>query len=166
MQQRPHIAPAYDEDFFAWTQHQAKLLRGLGKQNSALPQDLDLAHVAEEIRDLGKAELRGATSRIRNIMVHLIKAASVPNADAVGHWRTEVATFHVELADFYVHSMRRRIDLQKLWARARRLAEVTLQEHSGCIGSNVPIKCPFSLHELVADDFDFDDVLARLRRSE
>jgi hypothetical protein len=62
--------------------------------------------------------------------------------------------------------MRRRIDLQKLWARARRLAEVTLQEHGGSIGSNVPIKCPFSLKEIVAADFDFDDTLARLRKSE
>jgi hypothetical protein len=76
MQQRPHIPPDYDEDFFAWTQHQARVLRGLGKQYSAVPQDLDLAHVAEEIEDLGKAELRGAASLIRNIMVHLIKAAS------------------------------------------------------------------------------------------
>src|SRR5688500_6953638 len=148
MQQRPHIAPDYDEDFFAWTRHQAKLLRGLGKQSSAVPQDLDLAHVAEEIEDLGKAELRGATSLIRNIMVHLIKAASVPSADAVGHWWTEVATFHADLPEFYTPSMRQRINVQKLWMRARGIAEGALQEHGASIASTVATECPFSLKEL------------------
>jgi hypothetical protein len=164
MQQRPHIAPDYDEDFFAWARHQAKLLRGLRKQNSALPQELDLAHVAEEIEDLGKAELRGATSLIRNIMVHLIKAASVPSADAVGHWRTEVTTFQADLPEYYTPSMRQRINVQKLWMRARGIAEGALQEHGASLASTVPTECPFLLKELVAEDFSFDAALERLRR--
>ena len=44
----------YETDFYAWTQAQAKELRRLARlrPNAAL----DLAHIAEEIRDLGKSE--------------------------------------------------------------------------------------------------------------
>src|SRR5688500_3926208 len=164
MQQRPHIAPDYDEDFFAWTRHQAKLLRGLGKQSSAVPQDSELAHVAEEIEDLGRAELRAATSLIRNIMIHLIKAASEPSSEATGHWRSEATKFHDDLPGYYAPSMRQRINVQKLWARARKIAEVELQEHGATMKPAIPTDCPFSLSEIVAEDTRFDAALECLRR--
>ena len=44
----------YESDFYAWTQVQAKELRRLARVRPNLP--LDLAHIAEEIRDLGKSE--------------------------------------------------------------------------------------------------------------
>ena len=97
MQQHRPAAPDYDKDFFAWSQHQASLLRGAGIHKREAPHGLDLLHLAEEIEDLGKSELRGATSLIRNIFVHLIKAASDPSAGAVGHWRTETTVLKDDL---------------------------------------------------------------------
>jgi hypothetical protein len=44
----------YESDFYAWTQAQAKELRRFARTRPNLP--LDLAHLAEEIRDLGKSE--------------------------------------------------------------------------------------------------------------
>lgn len=41
---------AYDLDYYAWTQAQAKFLRE-GKLS-----ELDLAHLAEEIEDMGRSE--------------------------------------------------------------------------------------------------------------
>ena len=57
----------YDEDFFRWTQRQAAALRALPGQPAAdlAPQDvalLDIAHVAEEIADLGRRALREVMS--------------------------------------------------------------------------------------------------------
>jgi len=48
----------YDEDFYAWTQHQAALLRRLSPAGN----ELDLEHIAEEIEDLGRSDLRAARS--------------------------------------------------------------------------------------------------------
>ena len=78
-QHKPH-APGYDEDYFAWTQHQAKLLRTLEELRPERPVGLDLAHLAEEIEGLGSADLNTVKSLIRQVMVHLIKAASDPQA--------------------------------------------------------------------------------------
>jgi hypothetical protein len=36
---------SYEEDVFVWSQHQARLLRGLARSGLALPNDLDLEHV-------------------------------------------------------------------------------------------------------------------------
>ena len=47
----------YEADFYAWTKQQAIELRRLAKTRPNLP--LDLAHIAEEIQDLGKSEYRG-----------------------------------------------------------------------------------------------------------
>jgi Domain of unknown function DUF29 len=42
---------SYDEDFYAWSQHQAAVLRELAARRD-LPNDLDVEHVAEEIEDV------------------------------------------------------------------------------------------------------------------
>ena len=44
----------YEDDFFAWTQLQAKELRRFARTRPNLP--LDLAHIAEEVADLGKSQ--------------------------------------------------------------------------------------------------------------
>ena len=80
---RSATVPSYDADFFAWTQHQAKLLRTLNRWRPDLPTGLDLNQVAEEIQELGSAELSSVKSLIRQMLVHLIKAASEPGSTAI-----------------------------------------------------------------------------------
>src|SRR5215471_15258146 len=48
----------YEEDFYAWTQQQAELLRRL----PTISNELDIEHIAEEIEDLGRSDLRAAQS--------------------------------------------------------------------------------------------------------
>jgi len=141
----------YDGDFFAWTQHQARLLRGLGRRCTDLPPELDR-----------KSELNSVKSLIRQILVHLIKAASVPHADAVNHWRTEATTFHLDMLDIYAPSMRQLIEMPKLWRGALKLADIALREHGAALAPDLPGECPFALTDMVAEDFSFDDAVARL----
>ncbi|HTT81498.1 MAG TPA: DUF29 family protein [Stellaceae bacterium] len=56
---RPN-GPNYDDDFYAWTQYQAEVLRGLPTSDNRY----DREHVAEEIEDLGKSELHTVESQI------------------------------------------------------------------------------------------------------
>ena len=60
----------YEADFYAWTQEQAKELRRLARTRSNAP--LDLAHVAEEIQDLGKSEYEATFSLTQRIIEHLL----------------------------------------------------------------------------------------------
>ena len=155
-------APDYDEDFYAWTQHQAKLLRASGKTASDLPSGIDLGHLAEEIEDLGKAELRAVTSLIRQIMVHLIKAASAPQSDASAHWRGETATFHAELPGYYAPSMRQLIDIQSIWARALDVAEGLLSDHGDRLSPSLPSECFFTPDDFLVEKFVPDEAMAKL----
>lgn len=162
-QHHPPSAPDYREDFFAWTQHQATLLRALAEGRQEFPKNLDVANVAEEIEDLGKAELRAVTSLIRQILAHLIKAASDPQSQAFGHWRTEATNFSLDLPDFYVRSMRQLIDMQVLWWRALKAADVALREQGSALPRDLPVECPYSIDDIVGEGFDFEAALERLR---
>src|SRR5262249_35241746 len=59
----------YEEDFYAWTQQQAGLLRRL----PVISNELDVEHIAEEIEDLGRGDLRTAQSLCEQIVEHFSK---------------------------------------------------------------------------------------------
>ena len=54
----------YEEDIYAWSQHQARVLRGLAGSGLRLPDDLDLEHVAEEIEEVGNEQRFAAESNL------------------------------------------------------------------------------------------------------
>ena len=58
---------AYEDDFFAWTQDQARLLRE-GKLTR-----VDAENVAEEIESMGKSDRREVKSCLRRLIMHLLK---------------------------------------------------------------------------------------------
>jgi|MudIll2142460700_1097286.scaffolds.fasta_scaffold98266_2 hypothetical protein len=55
----PRSYDLYDEDFLAWTEQTAALLR---RSRFAA---IDIDHLAEEVEDMGKRDLREANSRLR-----------------------------------------------------------------------------------------------------
>ena len=57
----------YDQDFYAWANQQAWLLRD-GKLAQA-----DIEHIAEEIESMGNAERRELESRLAVVLMHLLK---------------------------------------------------------------------------------------------
>ncbi len=62
----------YDRDFHAWASEQAALLRA-GRVAEA-----DIAHIAEEIETLGRAEKRELVNRLAVLLLHLLKWAHQP----------------------------------------------------------------------------------------
>jgi uncharacterized protein DUF29 len=63
----PNHPTAYETDFYAWTQEQARLLDA--RQFDAL----DIPHLVEEITSLGKSEQRELYSRLGVLLTHLLK---------------------------------------------------------------------------------------------
>src|SRR5215467_9437485 len=61
--------PRYEDDFYAWTQHQAEVVRTM----PVVDNQFDREHVAEEIEDLGKSERDAVRSQIRRIIEHFLK---------------------------------------------------------------------------------------------
>src|SRR6185312_8856563 len=57
----------YNQDFYKWTIHNAKLLRE-GKLS-----EVDVEHIAEEIESMGKSEKRELINRLAVLIAHLLK---------------------------------------------------------------------------------------------
>ena len=66
----------YDTDLALWAESQARALRDAGHAGTNLP--IDWENVAEEIEALGMSQARELASRVRTILVHLIKLQASP----------------------------------------------------------------------------------------
>jgi len=108
----------YDDDPHAWALQQAAVLRRLAASGAALPNDLDLEHVAEEIEDLGNEPRFQVEGNLAQAFAHLIKLAVLPDDQAVRGWLREGAAFLRHARRRYRPSMRQRIDLSALWRDA------------------------------------------------
>jgi hypothetical protein len=69
----------YEQDFYAWTQEQAALLR------AGAWQDLDVDHIAEELDTLGRSEKRALESDLEVLLVHLLKWQHQPDYREESH---------------------------------------------------------------------------------
>lgn len=103
-------ARLYEEDWYAWTQNQAALLRAWPPE--LRPNALDLEHIAEEIEDLGKERRSQVLGLLRRLIEHLLKLEFVAMPDSGRHWRAEVIAFREDLADRL-----NREDEPTLWSR-------------------------------------------------
>src|SRR5207245_6638047 len=82
--------PMYDKDFYRWTQHQGGLLRA-GKW-----QELDYAHLAEEIESLGKWDKQDLEQRLEGMLIQLLTWWAKPE-DRCGRWQSTIRTKRYEL---------------------------------------------------------------------
>ncbi|MFZ4406071.1 MAG: DUF29 domain-containing protein [Paracraurococcus sp.] len=115
-------ADLYERDFYAWTQDQAEMLRAWPEK--LRPNALDIAHLAEEIEDLGGSQRRAVKSFVRQILVHLLKTRFHPDQSPRGHWRDEIGNFRAQLDDIFTQSPSLRAHRAELasteWQRAAR----------------------------------------------
>lgn len=138
----------YDEDFFAWSRQQAELLR------SGSFADLDLAHLIEEVEDLGESLYRSVRSRVRTIMEHLLKLQHSPASDPRNSWRETIRTQRADLDEDLTPSLRPRIEasLPRLYAKARRDAAAALHDYGEQAAARaLPQTCPYTLDQIAAE---------------
>jgi uncharacterized protein DUF29 len=55
--------------------------------------DVDWAHVVEEIEDVGLSELNAVCSYLRLMLVYLLKLQGWPESLAAADWRQEIVSF-------------------------------------------------------------------------
>ena len=152
----------YDDDVYAWAQQQAEALRRLAETGRNLPNELDLENVAEEIEDVGKTELHRVRSFLRLMLVHLIKAASAPQARSYPKWRSEVIVFRAELADHVTRSMRPKLSISREWRLAMVEAEGSLREEGDIILAGLGGACPLGLEDILDERLTFEAAVERI----
>jgi hypothetical protein len=142
----------YETDFYAWTQAQARELRRLERMrpNSAL----DLAHLAEEIRDLGRSERNAVFGLTRQVIQHLLLLEHAPATRPRRQWADEVDGFRPQIKDRITPTIRRHLarKLDELFAEARDLAERKLRRHDEHeAADSLPPTCPYSLDQILGN---------------
>lgn len=145
-------------DPYGWALAQAEALGRASPVAGGIDTDELRAFLEEAAEDM----LSKVTSQMVNLMAHATKAALTRNPTVVGHWRSECVEFHDQIVDGFRNSMRRRIDPDELWRRARRKVLASFADH----GEPLPVlpeRCPLSLDTLVDPDLDIDGLVARLR---
>jgi hypothetical protein len=142
----------YEGDFYAWTQAQAKALRRLAKTRPNVP--LDLAHIADEIEDLGRGERSAVFSLIRLIIQHFLLVAYSPAFDQRRHWLDEVDEFRSQIEDKLTPTIRRDVKAEwhVIYNRARRnVARKMLRYGENAAAAALPAVCPFTLEQALGD---------------
>ena len=87
--------PLYEDDFYAWTQHQAMVLRTMAVADNGF----DRENVAEEIEALGRSERDVMRSQIRRIIEHLLKLAHSPAPEPRYDWMASIAEARDKVED-------------------------------------------------------------------
>ena len=156
--------PNYDDDFYAWTQYQAEVLRTLRTPDNRF----DREHLAEEIEDLGKSERDAVRSQVRRILLHFLKLAHSPARDPRFDWMDSIVEARGELADKLSPSLRRDIEdrsdrgLRGLPASRRRSNLRGYGEHAAA--RSLPAECPYTIDQILAEDWypePADDAIVR-----
>jgi transposase len=132
----------YDTDVVVWAETQAALLRRLARGERV--NDIDWENVVEEIESVGISEIRAVESLWFQAMLHLIKLHLMPDDLAARHWGHETTAFLAQAADRYLPSMRRNIDLDRLWGRCRKLSAADTDGTE-----TLPRLCPWPIEQLL-----------------
>ncbi len=136
----------YDTDFAAWTEETARLLR------AGRFREVDLDHVAEEIEDMGKRDSREVESRLRILLVHLLKRKFQPHKRSRS-WSSTIGNQRVELQQTFVQSPSlRRLPAKSLEHVYRDAVRLVALE-TGLSPKRFPAECPFRAEQMLDHDF-------------
>ena len=135
----------YEEDFYAWTQQQAELLRRL----PAISNALDIEHIAEEIEDLGRSDLRAAQSLCEHIIEHFLKIEFSGLDQPTDHWRDEIVEWRLQLDKFLTRSILAKLDLPARYRMALRLVRRLERDVPGFL-RRLPAECPYALEQIIS----------------
>ena len=135
-----------DTDFYAWTQAQAAAIR------AGAWGDVDRAHLAEEIEDVGKSERRAVISHLRVLLTHLLKWDYQP-ARRSDSWIHSMINAQVELETLLHASPSLAPDLPafvaQAYAQARRVASLETALPSAMF----PDPCPWGTDVLLRPEW-------------
>lgn len=137
---------AYDRDFYGWAIEQAALLRA-GRLG-----EVDAAHVAEEIEDLGKSERRELISRLSVLIAHLLKWQMQPERRGRS-WKLTIAEQRDGVLDHLEDNPSLRAQMDALLARAWRSGLRAAQAETDLELERFPRSNPWTLEQLLDEEF-------------
>ena len=142
----PSKLDLYDKDFFAWSGQQAALLRA-GQFNAA-----DIEHIAEEIESMGNTEKRELVSRLKVLLLHLLKW-QFQSPGRGSSWETSIKIRRLELVDHLSDNPSLKSKLSEAISSAYRIAVVAASGETGMPETTFSENCPYSFQQMMSRSF-------------
>jgi len=140
------IQDLYDRDFDQWATRNAELLR------SGRLAEIDTEHLAEEIEDMAKRDRRELFHRLQVLVARLLKFRCQPAKRSVSWTKTiRAQRDQIELTLDAAPSLKRyaREVLPLVYPKA----VLNAVDDTRLPKSAFPETCPFSLHQILAEDY-------------
>lgn len=136
----------YEQDFHAWTQTQAALLR------AGRFRELDIAHLAEELDSMGARERRELGNRLAVLLAHLLKWQYQPDRRG-NSWRLTIEVQRLDLQELLEQNPSLRPQLAQRVQDAYRKARLLAAQESGLPKNRFPAECPYGAEHALNEDF-------------
>jgi hypothetical protein len=142
---RPEVS-LYDRDFYAWTQEQGRLVRE-GRFS-----DLDCENIAEELETLGRSQKNEIRSRLRVVLMHLLKWRHQSSRRS-NSWRATLLDQREEIAHELKDSPSLRSYPGLVLNQAYRIARLDASGETKLLLETFPEACPFTIEQILDPDF-------------
>jgi hypothetical protein len=136
----------YDDDIHAWTQQTAELL----KQRRF--EELDLAHLIEELESMGRRDRQELVSRLKILLGHLLKWQYQP-AHRCSSWRGSIFEQRLQVRDLLHSSPSLKPFLAEAADNAYPDGARLASRETGLPIQQFPARLPYSLEHLLDDDW-------------
>ena len=136
----------YEQDFHAWAERQAALLRA--RKFS----DADIENIVEEIESMGRSERRELVSRLTVLLLHLLKWQFQP-ARRGSSWRRTIMVQRQRLSRHLRDNPSLASRLEQAMADAYSDARIEAEDETGLAMETFPDLCPFSFDEVIDPTF-------------
>lgn len=139
-------AVLYDEDFYAWTAEQARLLRA-GHLSA-----LDATNLAEEIESMGRRDRRELGSRLTVLLMHLLKWSRQPGLRSRS-WSVTIREQRRQIEQIFEDSPSLRPFVGEALVAVYDDARASAVAETGLADDMFPASCPFTLDEILSQSF-------------
>ncbi|OYY74661.1 MAG: hypothetical protein B7Y40_03525 [Gammaproteobacteria bacterium 28-57-27] len=136
------LTTLYEHDFYGWVNEQARLLK------TRQFQDIDIEHLIEEIESMGKSEKRQLKSRLRVLLMHLLKWSFQPSLRSHS-WKITMRNQRRDLAEHLLENPSLKNELDSVLTSAYAGALGDAESETGLNESTFPAECPWTFSQII-----------------
>ena len=136
----------YETDFYLWTQEQATLLRE-GRLD-----ELDVPNLVEEIDSLGRSQRHELRSRLRVLLMHLLKWHYQPERRGPS-WESTISEQRIHIEELLSDSPSLMTQVPTILPHVYALSRQSAHRETRLPLSTFPETCPYAVEQVLDDTF-------------
>ncbi len=140
------MSTLHDTDLYSWSEQQARLL------HEARLEELDVTNLAEELENMGRSLKSELESRLKVLLMHLLKWQHQPTR-AGASWRATITVQRDELASHLQDNPGLKSKVPEALTRAYRRARLEAAGETGLPLAVFAEACPWTFEQILDERF-------------